>query len=326
MPTLQDYLASLAASPVRTAPTSAPLQPTGTFQDILQQQQQLAPAPTAPVRQAPAPAPVQTVPTTFTPPTFQPPPPTNTSTITAPQPAPRQIPAPAPVQTTAPTLPIGGFPQPSYTPQPPFTPRPGAPTRSTDPGPLDPNIVRGGPARPSPGFTPPDRGLPPTGTQVAPNIFGQPLPRQIPAPAPVQTTAPRPDIFRFPPGTAPPPRTPLPLPGQQVAPNIFGQPLPQPAPVQQPGFVNPFPDRGTVGPTGLPGQAAQPAQINIGNIIRRLMAITPRIYRNLLPSDKARISSAVSQLGVPPEDFWQSVFAQWPPGVNPAGISFGTNF
>ncbi|KKN34825.1 hypothetical protein LCGC14_0790050 [marine sediment metagenome] len=77
---------------------------------------------------------------------------------------------------------------------------------------------------------------------------------------------------------------------------------------------------------GQPGQAAQPGQLDIGDIVRRLMNIQPRSYFNLLPSDRAGLAGDVSQLGVPPEDFFASVERQFPRGVNPAGISFGAGF
>ena len=96
----------------------------------------------------------------------------------------------------------------------------------------------------------------------------------------------------------------------------------QPLPIGAPETVS-----GTAsGPTGLPSQAADPAQLHVGDLIRKLMALTPRQYFGLLPNQKQILASVVSQLGVEPDDFFTSLERQAPPGVNPASISFGSNF
>lgn len=90
-----------------------------------------------------------------------------------------------------------------------------------------------------------------------------------------------------------------------------------PQPVQQqPGFDNPFPDRG----------APQPGQLDVGALIRMLMEFQPRQYANLLPSQRDILGSVFSQLGLPPQDAFASIERQFPQGANPNRISFGAGF
>ncbi len=214
-----------------------------------------------------------------------------TGTIGAP--APRQIPAPAPVQTTATALPT-------------------APTAISAPQPQPRQIPGAAPAQPVPTggtFSPPP--AIPTATPT-PITGAPPTARAIPASAPATPVA----STRAPQGT---------IAGEHAAPFLPTPGLtPAPPTVQQPGFPSPFPDRG--GPPSLPEQAEAPAQLNIGNIIRRLMALTPRQYGNLLPSDRQRLAGRVSQLGVEPDDFFESLIRQFASGVNPGRIAFGANF
>ena len=225
--------------------------------------------------------------------------PPRTAPISAPQPVPRQIPGATPVQPFA--GPRDGFlgPQPRPTPAPAPVQQVSGPTGAIF-GPAPPTVRQGGISAP------------------------QPQPRQILGPAPATPVAPT----RAPQGT---------IAGEHAAPFLPTPGLTPTPPLRPGGTISgehaaPFlPTPGvppTVPPPSPPSAPTTepPSQINIGNIIRRLMAMTPRQYYGLLPSQRQTLASVVSQLGVPPEDFFRSVERQFPSGVNPGRIAFGANF
>jgi hypothetical protein len=64
-----------------------------------------------------------------------------------------------------------------------------------------------------------------------------------------------------------------------------------------------------------------------GELIRNFMTgLTPQAVANLTPSQIQVISSIVSALGFPPDDFWASVRATFPQGADPSQTLFGSNF
>ena len=105
-----------------------------------------------------------------------------------------------------------------------------------------------------------------------------------------------------------PPYTPPPPPYTQADIDAL---LAQLNPTQQPTYP---------APTG-------PQQYQPGELIRRFMSgLDPRTYyRKLLPSQIDFLGSIVSGLGVDPRDFFTSVERQFPTGVDPSQIYFGTN-
>ena len=91
--------------------------------------------------------------------------------------------------------------------------------------------------------------------------------------------------------------------------------------------------RDTRGPEGGPLTAADQAALTSGQsggqffdpteAIQRLMNFTPQQFFGLLPSQVQHLAGTVSSLGVPPDDFFQSLFRGFPQGINPAQVSFG---
>ncbi len=57
--------------------------------------------------------------------------------------------------------------------------------------------------------------------------------------------------------------------------------------------------------------------------IQRLMNFTPQQFFGLLPSQVERLAGTISSLGVPPDDYFQSLFRGFPTGINSAQINFG---
>lgn len=292
---------ALGPAPVQ-APQPAPPAPAPTQTSAPIQ----APQPTQ--RPIPGPAPVQPVSGPTGAPVGAPPPTTTGGPISAPQPAPRPIPGPAPVQTTAP-------------------PPPPAPT-----GPLhiiSPEVMQVLSQNPRAAAEAlrelPSSAQGPDVDRLRALVASFAGPLQFTAGAQGRTTAS--DILgQLQAGTLTPEEA------QRILGVIAGlppggvAPQPPPPPPQQQGpsnTVNPFPDRGS---PGLPERAGAPGQLDIGNLIRMLMNLTPRQYFGLLPSQKQILASIFSGLGLPPEDAFASIERQFPPGANPNRVSFGANF
>ncbi|MCH8162066.1 MAG: hypothetical protein IIB88_09255, partial [Chloroflexi bacterium] len=95
------------------------------------------------------------------------------------------------------------------------------------------------------------------------------------------------------------------------------------------------PIRDTRGPEGGPLTAADQASTALTSgqsggqffdpteAIQRLMNFTPQQFFGLLPSQVQHLAGTVSSLGVPPDDFFQSLLRGFPQGINPAQVNFG---
>ena len=160
-------------------------------------------------------------------------------------------------------------------------------------------------------------------------------------------------------GVMPPPNIPAPIPGltpeqnsfyhqfRAAAPNVphetlmaiaqnpaaffawIGQPVPpefQTSPGAAPAFPPGFPPGGVQSP-GWPSPQPPSETSQMGSTpgeqIRRLMNFSPSSFFGMLPSQREFLASNVSALGVPPDDFFQSVIRSFPSSPNPAATTFG---
>jgi hypothetical protein len=87
----------------------------------------------------------------------------------------------------------------------------------------------------------------------------------------------------------------------------------------------------TQGPMQTPGAPAGPAVVpgspEATQLVRNFMlGLTPDRVASLSQSAKDFISSIVSALGFPPEQFWFDVSRQAPQGADPSRVLFGSNF
>jgi hypothetical protein len=73
-------------------------------------------------------------------------------------------------------------------------------------------------------------------------------------------------------------------------------------------------------PNVLGSQPTTPALTPSQELFNLQRGLNPRSFFNLLPSQVARLGSRVSRLGVPEEDFFASVFRQFPQGMDPSRI------
>ncbi len=221
------------------------------------------------------------------------------------------------------TIPIGGFPGgPGFRVPPPAPPQPVGPTIAP------PGIPSFGIGGPRPGDSPPSVGgpfrLPPP--SLDPDLLRLPAPGQ-----PVGPTVAPPGIPGFGIGT---PVSGRPVggfpsgPGFQGPGNFLGRPTAVGGTPTSPTF-NPGPISGGPGsPTAtipqLGGPTAAAPQFSRSQVLQQLArSFTPKSFFGLLPSQNPLLDSIVSSLGMPPQDFRQSLLNSFPQGINPNSLFRG---